>query len=177
MSFTHPVWPRFLPTKTVLTLATVGPVGRMRNAPGTWGSLAGLMYQLIFFHYLHPLHAALLTLPGLWLTAVICGEAEFRLGQRYPGQVVLDEFAVMPLCFLGWQTMARALPEADWAGPWIVLLAGFAVFRFYDILKPLGISRLQNLPGGWGVLADDAAAALATCATLHGVALAWIHWS
>jgi phosphatidylglycerophosphatase A len=174
MSFAHPLWPRFLPTHTVLALATLGPIGRSRHAPGTWGSLAGLIYQLIFFHYLSPLVAALVALPGLWLAVVVCGEAEFRLGQRDPGQVVLDEFAVMPLCFLGWPTMIAVFPDKTWV--WAVLLAGFAVFRFFDILKPLGIARLQNLPGGWGVVADDAAAALATCATLHGLTAAWLRW-
>jgi phosphatidylglycerophosphatase A len=175
MSLAHPVWPRFLPTATVLNIVTLGPVGRMRKAPGTWGSLAGLMYQLVFFHDLGPLLSALLTVPGLLFAVALCGEAEFRLGQRDPGQVVLDEFAVMPLCFLGWPTMLEVFPDKTWT--WALLLAGFAVFRFYDILKPFGIARLQNLPGGWGVVADDAAAALATCATLHGLAAAWRWWS
>lgn len=49
----------------------------------------------------------------------------------------------------------------------MTLLAGFALFRFFDIAKPWGIARLQRLPGGWGVVVDDLAAALATCATLH----------
>jgi phosphatidylglycerophosphatase A len=53
------------------------------------------------------------------------------------------------------------------------LLAGFGLFRLFDILKPFGISRLQSLPGGWGVVADDLAAALAACATLHGVVALW----
>ena len=172
MSFAHPIWPRFLPTSMVLAFATVGPVGRMRKAPGTWGSLAGLMYQLVFFHYFGPVWAAVMTLPGIWLAVAMCDEAEFRLGRRDPGEVVLDEFVVMPLCFLGWPAMMRALPPVSWTGPWIVLIAGFLVFRFFDILKPLGIARLQNLPGGWGVVADDAVAALATCATLHGIAQA-----
>jgi phosphatidylglycerophosphatase A len=170
MSFAHPIWPRFLPTGTVLAIATVGPVGRLRKAPGTWGSLAGLMYQLVFFHDLGPILAAILSLPGIWFAVAMCGEAEFRLGRRDPGEVVLDEFVVMPLCFLGWPAMLRHLPDAAWAGPWITLLAGFVVFRFFDILKPLGIAKLQTLPGGWGVVADDAAAALATCGTLHGAA-------
>jgi phosphatidylglycerophosphatase A len=174
MSFAHPIWPRFLPTPTVLAIARLGPVGRLK-APGTWGSLAGLMYQLVFFHYLGPIVGFLCTLPGLWFAVAMCGEAEFRLGRRDPGEVVLDEFVVMPLCFLGWPWMLHALPDAPWIGPWIPLLAGFAVFRFFDILKPLGISKLQNFPGGWGVVADDAAAALATCATLHGIALAVAH--
>ena len=54
----------------------------------------------------------------------------------------------------------------------MIFVAGFLLFRFYDILKPLGIARLQTLPGGWGVVADDVAAALAACATLH--IAAWV---
>jgi phosphatidylglycerophosphatase A len=40
-------------------------------------------------------------------------------------------------------------------------------------VKPLGIRRLQDLPGGWGIVVDDVAAALATCAVLHGAVWAW----
>jgi phosphatidylglycerophosphatase A len=54
-----------------------------------------------------------------------------------------------------------------------VVLAGFGLFRFFDILKPLGISRLQNWPGGWGIVADDFAAALAACGALHLGAWLW----
>ena len=54
---------------------------------------------------------------------------------------------------------------------WLVLLLGFFFFRFYDIYKPLGLRRIQNLPGGVGVVADDLAAALATCLTLNAIAL------
>jgi phosphatidylglycerophosphatase A len=57
---------------------------------------------------------------------------------------------------------------------WQILLAGFALFRFYDILKPLGIGRLQDLPGGWGVVADDLGAALATAVTLHLAHWTWL---
>jgi phosphatidylglycerophosphatase A len=81
--------------------------------------------------------------------------------------VILDEFIAMPLCFLGWRALPAVLPT------WAVLLAGFALFRLFDIWKPLGIRRLQALPGGWGVVADDLVAALAACATLHITLWAW----
>jgi phosphatidylglycerophosphatase A len=55
-----------------------------------------------------------------------------------------------------------------------LLVAGFALFRFYDIKKPLVINALQELPGGWGVVLDDTAAALATCATLHLAHAVWV---
>ena len=52
-------------------------------------------------------------------------------------------------------------------GGWPVLLAGFMLFRLFDIFKPLGISKLQNFPGGLGCVIDDVAAAAASCAVLH----------
>ena len=107
------------------------------------------------------------SLPGLYLAVAMCGEAEFRLGRRDPGEVILDEFAAMPLCFLGWPVLARLWPA------WAVFIAGFLLFRLFDIAKPLGIRKLQDLPGGWGIVVDDVAAALAVCAVLHGSAWAW----
>jgi phosphatidylglycerophosphatase A len=76
----------------------------------------------------------------------------------------------IPLCFLGWPALVAVVPV------WVALLAGFALFRLFDIAKPLGIARLQRLPGGWGVVVDDLAAALAACATLHLGVWLWSHF-
>jgi phosphatidylglycerophosphatase A len=84
--------------------------------------------------------------------------------------VILDEFVVMPLCFLDWRMLVDPLPQ------WAVFLTGFALFRFFDILKPFGIRRLQDLPGGWGVVMDDVAAALASCAVMHIAQRLWLHF-
>jgi len=174
MRLRQPIWPRFLPTRIVLAIARVGACGRMRRAPGTWGSLAGLVYQLLIFHYQSWLTVVLFSLIAIWFAVGICGEAEFRLGKRDPGEIVLDEFVVMPLCFIGWPMIAAVLP--GWAAPWLVYVAAFALFRLVDITKPLGITKLQDLPGGWGVVFDDVAAALAACGTLHVAAAAWLYF-
>ena len=167
----QPVWPRFLPTAWVVSCATLGPVGRMRKAPGTWGSVAGLLYfTTLFAERVGDTGLILFSLVGLYFSVAICGEAEFRLGERDPGKVVLDEFVAMPLCFIGWSSLVDGVPK------WAVLLAGFALFRLFDIAKPLGISKLQSLPGGWGVTIDDTAAALAACVTLHVAHYAWVTW-
>ena len=50
MRLQQPIWPRFLPARTVLALATLGPVGRRLPAPGTWGSVAGVLYFTVFFY-------------------------------------------------------------------------------------------------------------------------------
>ncbi|MDB6114034.1 MAG: p [Lacunisphaera sp.] len=168
MALTQPRWPRVLPTRLVVGLATLGPVGMKLPAPGTCGSLAGLLYFLLFFRTSRwEVIFAWAAVAG-YLAVAFCGEAEKRMGRKDPGQVILDEFVVMPLVFLGWRVGGlQAWPE------WGVLLAGFALFRFYDITKWFGIRRLQDWPDGWGVVVDDVAAAWAACATLHLAAWLW----
>lgn len=167
MRLSQPAWPRPLPTKLVVGCATLGPIGRKLPAPGTWGSLAGLLYFAVFFQRASVAAVLVATAIGGYVAVAFCGEAEVRLRQTDPGQVVLDEFVAMPLCFLGWRLLQGTAPN------WALLLGGFALFRLYDILKPFGIASLQRLPAGWGVVADDLAAALAACATLHVGAWLW----
>lgn len=167
MKLTQPVWPRFLPTKWVVGIATLGPVGLNLPAPGTWGSLAGVLYFTVFFFTLSWPGYLVLAAAGLYVAVGLCGEAEVRMGRTDPGEVILDEFTAMPLCYLGWRSLAEVAPI------WVVVLAGFGLFRLFDVMKPFGINRLQKLPGGWGVVIDDVAAALATCVVLHGLRLIW----
>ena len=161
MRFPEIRWTRSLPTPLVLTVARFGPCGLMRPGPGTWGSVAGVILFMAMFRLLGWWGALLADVGLIYLAVAFCGEAEIRLGKKDPGEVVLDEVVVMPLCYLGWSTLTGPLPV------WGVLLAGFVLFRIFDIAKPCGIYRLQDMPGGWGVVVDDVAAALAACATLH----------
>ena len=91
----------------------------------------------------------------------ICGEAEKRMKKVDPGCVILDEVVAMPICMLGLKSFI-----AMGHGPY-VLLGTFLVFRFFDILKPLGIKKLQRYYGGFGVVIDDVAAAVATCIVMN----------
>lgn len=167
----QPIWPRFLPTAWVVSCAMLGPIGRIRKAPGTWGSVAGLLYfTTLFAGRVGDVGLILFSVAGAYFSVAMCGEAEFRLGQRDPGGVVLDEFVAMPLCFIGWAHWTDVAPN------WAIFLTGFALFRLFDILKPFGISKLQDLPGGWGVTLDDTAAALAACGTMHAAHWAWATW-
>lgn len=154
-------WLRGLPSRTIVRVATLGPIGQWRGMPGTYGTLAGILLYITLFYPLNLFYTGLLLAPLLFLTAGFCDAAEDILFRPDPGEVILDEAIATPLCFLGlapWMTV-RGLP--------ICLLLGFLLFRIFDIVKPFGISRLQRLPGGWGILADDLAAALATCLCLH----------
>lgn len=170
MRLQQPIWPRFLPTRTVIACATLGPIGRKLPAPGTWGSVAGLLYFTVFFHPLGVVGTLVFSAIGAYFAVALCGEAEFRMSKKDPGEVILDEFVAMPLCFIGWRALPNPLPV------WAVFIAGFVLFRLFDILKPFGIRRLQGLPGGWGVVVDDLAAALAACATMHVAKYAWLVW-
>ena len=157
-------WSRFLPTSFVVGFSTLGPLGRVGRAPGTIGSLVGLAYYAVFFHNLGPFAFIFYSVLSAYIAMGICDASEERLGLRDPGMIILDEFVAVPLVFLGLGG-ANGLIAAY--GGWPILLLGFGLFRFFDILKPLGIARLQNLPGGVGCVADDLAAALASCACLH----------
>ncbi len=156
-----PLWIRMMPTRVVVGLATLGPVGRVRKGPGTAGTVAGILWFTLFFFHLPFLFYVIFAALAVYLAVLICGEAEERLAKTDPPEVVLDEFVAVPLCFAGLQPYLL-----DGRG-WAVILAGFLLFRFFDILKPLGIGRLQKIPGGAGVVLDDVAAAGATCLCLH----------
>ena len=171
MESDRPAWLRAIPDGLVIALARVGPVGRIKPAPGTWGSVAGMLYFLLIFHRTDWITTILGSLVAAMVAVVACGEAEHRLGKQDPGEIVLDEAVAIPLCFLGWTTFLDVAPA------WVIWLAGFALFRLFDVTKPLGIAALQKLPGGWGVVIDDLAAALLTCATLHAAFFAWTAWS
>ncbi|WOO40586.1 phosphatidylglycerophosphatase A [Rubellicoccus peritrichatus] len=160
-------WTTVLPSPLVINLATLGPLGFWGKAPGTVGSVAGILWYTAAFHFLNPVGYVLLLAASIYFAVAICGEAEVRMFKRDPGEVILDEVVAIPVCFIGLQPAITQL--GSWA--WIMLLAGFGVFRFFDILKPLGIKSLQSKPGGWGVVIDDVAAALATCVVLH---IGWI---
>ena len=76
-------------------------------------------------------------------------------GEKDSGKIVIDEICgVLTTMFL--------VPFT-----WPNLLAGFLLFRFFDIAKP--VPGLERLPGGWGVMLDDIAAGIISCLILHGV--------
>ena len=128
-------------------IATVGGLGYFSNAPGTAASLAGLglSWLLRADPRFQAVGAAAATVLGFWSA----GPAAKALGTKDPSEVVIDEVAGMMLAL-------AALPVT-----WKFYLAGFFLFRFFDILKPLGIRQLERLPGSWGIMLDDLAAGAA----------------
>ncbi|WP_309381258.1 phosphatidylglycerophosphatase A family protein [Cerasicoccus frondis] len=158
----HP-WTALLPSPVINNVATLGKLGYLGKAPGTNGSVAGVLLYTVVFFPLHPFFYLLMLALWIYLSIAFCGEAENRLFKRDPGEVILDEVVALPVCFLGLKGAIIAF--GGWA--WLILLAGFGLFRLFDIVKPFGIKKLQSLPGGLGVVVDDLAAGLATCVCLH----------
>ncbi len=137
-------------------IATWFGLGLLRPGPGTWGTLGalalGLVWQLIGPPAALPwgfLGASVLcTALGLWS----CAPASRHFGRKDPGAVVIDEIAGF---YLGMSVIGPGH-----AALWYSALIVFALFRLFDILKPWPISRLERLPGSWGVMSDDLAAGL-----------------
>lgn len=129
-------------------IATLGFVGYLPWAPGTWGTAAALLL-VVLVRPSTPLYLAI-TLLAVVLGTVSAHEAEKAMGSKDPGPIVIDEFA-------GYLFSMALLPQE--AG---YLLAAFILFRFFDILKPLWLRRLEALGGGPGIMADDIAAGIVT---------------
>ena len=148
----------------ILWIAQGFGAGRIPFAPGTFGSLLGLLW---FYLLLRPDNFWLYlagTFVGLALSVWLCGKAERILNQTDPGSIVLDEITAMPLCFIltiGVPWFRRGeLPNPHW----LFTLVIFVLFRIMDIAKPWPIRHSQKLRGGWGVTIDDALAAIYTAA-------------
>lgn len=159
----HPAWIKRVPKVWILALATLGPIGNKLLAPGTWAAFIGLWFYVLCFRGLSFLSFFCLSALCVYIAILICDRAEHHLQTRDPDCIVLDEFVAMPICFLGFHE------HLETHGLWGLLLLGFMLFRYFDIWKPLGIYKLQDLPGGLGIVIDDVVAALATNVLLHAV--------
>ena len=147
-------------TRLAVFLATVAYCGYFPIAPGTAGSAAGLLVYLLVAWAGSPIvevaAIALVFAAGAWAAT----HAERFFGGIDPGPVVIDEVLGMliTLAFIpaGWQAM----------------LAGFFLFRVFDVIKPFPADRLEKFHGGFGIMADDAMAGVYANLALRG--LIWL---
>ncbi|MCD6181067.1 MAG: phosphatidylglycerophosphatase A [Candidatus Cloacimonetes bacterium] len=128
-------------------LASLFGIGYIPGAPGTWGTAAAaLLYFLIPDAWTQGLVPNLLftlfVLAGSLLSVPVVAAAEKQLGED-DGKIVLDEF-------FGYCVAVLFVPKSL-----LTIIGAFVLFRIFDITKPGPVDRIQSLPKGWGVMADD----------------------
>lgn len=132
--------------QVALFVASFGYVGFFPIAPGTAGSLAALAL-FAFVRWVGMPAFELATIVAVLIVGVWSANgAERALGRKDPGPVVIDEVLGM-LITLAWLPVSMA-----------GVVLGFLLFRLFDIVKPYPAGRLEHLPGGYGIMLDDAMA-------------------
>lgn len=142
-----------------MLIATFLGIGRVRPGPGTWASAATMFVWAAFAYALAPSLrtpvaiglAALVTLVGIPAATQVARGS----GIKDPQFVVIDEVAGQLVALI-------AVPLA-----WKTFLAGFILFRFFDILKPPPVRQLEAIPEGAGIVLDDVAAGAYAMGVMH----------
>ena len=144
--------------RVAIWLATGLGVGLVSPAPGTIGSLWGLLLVWAIDQLPGTGGQIAVILLVLVLSSLLCTRAARVLGGRSdPQEIVLDEIVALPIVFVGLGDKSPAL--------W---LTGWLLFRVFDISKPPPVRQLERLPEGWGIVADDVAAAIYALLVLRG---------
>ncbi len=137
-------------------VATLGGIGRAPLAPGTAASLLAVAAYCALWgmgRHLPALFVLLLAPLAVWAS----GRYEAAAHRRDPPEIVVDEWVGQFVCLLGTEPTPGALA------------AGFFLFRVLDVIKPPPLRRLERLPGGVGVVADDVGAGVLGWAVLRGL--------
>lgn len=133
----------------ILFIAQGAYSGKSPFAPGTAGTLVGILLFLgvrNLYPISYGLVCVLLCAVGTWAA----GEAEEILGRKDHPSIVIDEIA-------GFLISLFLVPPA-----WGFVVSGFFLFRFFDVVKPWPLFRLQDIPGGMGIMLDDIGAGIYT---------------
>jgi phosphatidylglycerophosphatase A len=145
-----------------LSLATAFGVGYVPFAPGTFGSAVGLVIWALLpaSNLVHAAAILIIFAVGTWSATA----AERDFGDTDPGPVVIDEVMGMLLTLF--------THPVGWTGA----IGAFLLFRAFDVLKPYPADRLEQLPAGLGVMADDGMAAIYANLVLWGIlsAIGWL---
>jgi len=160
-------------TKRLLT-ASLG-LGWLPLAPGSWGSL-GPTGVFAVMGYAGLSQVAILAAMAVLFVVGCIGSIKLSphtmavTGQEDPDEIVLDEVAGQPMCFMTMPLWPVAALTPN--GMLAVAAAGFFFFRLFDTLKPWPCKRLEELPKGWGILTDDLVAGIYAAIALV-VAIRW----
>ena len=133
--------------KPIHFIATLGGIGKIPFAPGTWGSLFSFLLFIFLSHYIN-MHFVvfLVILFSIW----ICEKASADLIEKDHSSIVIDELAGM------WVALLPALYMTTQSSRTTYAVLAFIFFRIFDILKPFPISYFdKNYKNGLGIVLDD----------------------
>lgn len=166
-------------------IATLGPVGYVKKAPGTAGSLVALLLAYALLQSALGIALLWIATPLIVILGIVASRGYMRhmLSAHDPKEIVIDEVAGMWLTITVWHCWiiimtgswhaAKETLALEGVNP-VFLAIGFLWFRFFDILKPWPISLAdRNIKGGFGVMLDDLLAALAAGTALYVVYFFW----
>lgn len=145
--------------KLAATFFGIGYVGK------GGGTLAAIALCMIWFLmpagniYWQVLLTLFICFLGVW-----SGNVVDAIWGKDSSKVVIDEVAGMMISLL------------FFPAEWLYILSALVLFRFFDIVKPLGIRKMETLPKGWGVMADDVLAGIYANLVLRGIVYFWVVW-
>lgn len=136
-------------------IATSFGVGFLPVAPGTWGALLAIVLWLPLYIWASQPAIFIVTLTAA-VAYTVAGTWASTVSERYWGKD--------PVAACADETVGQWISLLPLSGlavtPWWEILLSLALFRFFDIAKPLGIRSMERLPGGYGMMADDILAGL-----------------
>ena len=131
--------------------ATLGGIGMVPIAPGTFGSITAWIIFVYLSHFVSMINMLILTILFFILSIWICSEASKDLENKDHKSIVIDELVGMWIALLPVLVIANSQYERT-----VYALAALILFRFFDILKPFPISYFdKNYKNGFGIVIDD----------------------
>lgn len=143
-------------------VATSFGVGFLPVAPGTWGALLAILLWLPLYLWCSAAVTFWVTLSATVVYAA-AGTWASTESEKYWGK---DPVAACADETVGQWISLLPLSAGAAVCPWWEIAVSLALFRFFDIFKPLGIRSMEKFPGGWGMMADDILAGLYSAALL-----------
>ena len=131
--------------------ATLGGIGMVPIAPGTFGSITAWIIFVYLSHFISMINMLILTILFFILSIWICSEASKDLENKDHKSIVIDELVGIWIALLPVLVIANSQHERT-----VYALAALILFRFFDILKPFPISYFdKNYKNGFGIVIDD----------------------
>lgn len=141
-------------------LATSFGVGFLPVAPGTWGALMAIALWIPLYLWASPATTVIIT---------VCAALLYFIAGTWASNIAEKFWGKDPVVACADETVGQwiALIPITHLCPWWEIIIAFVLFRFFDIYKPLGIRKLERIPGGLGMMADDILAGIYSAVLIY----------